>query len=276
MPCGPRSPAARPCPQSAAPRPVLDRLRSFSARIESPRVRPRVMSALVLGLLLATAASFAVAERLKLERSPVAAPELTRVIGPLCECDRAEGTLSVRLRRPAVVTASIVDADGEPVRVLAERERNRRGPLSFVWDGRDDAGEVVADGLYRLRLDLLDHDRTITVPTPVRVDTKAPRVRLLGAGPTTITPYPADPPNQVRFRYVSSEIGFAGVEIRGEFVARGSLYAAGPGRVRWRGRMDGGPAEPGVYRARLVVVDRAGNRSEPTEVVRIRILPVDR
>ena len=34
------------------------------------------MSGFVLALLLASAAAFAVAERLKLERSPVAAPDL--------------------------------------------------------------------------------------------------------------------------------------------------------------------------------------------------------
>jgi hypothetical protein len=254
---------------------VRDRLRRFSARLEAPGVRPRVMSGLVLALLLASAAAFAVAERLKLERSPVAAPELSRVIGPECECEKAEGTLSVRLRRPAVVTASVVNADGDTIRVLAEREQHRRGRVTWVWDGRDDDGEVVPDGLYRLRLDLVNRDRTITVPTPIRIDTKPPRVRLLEAGPTTITPDPdAAGAHQIQFHYVSTELGYSQVEVEDDVVFRGRLYPAGEGRVRWRGRKDGGPAPPGVYRTVLVVVDRAGNRSNPTRPVRVRILPV--
>ena len=238
-------------------------------------MRPRVMSGFVLALLLASAAAFAVAERLKLERSPVAAPDLERVIGPVCECEQAEGTLSVRLRQPAVVTASVVDADGDTVRVLAERERNPRGRVTWTWDGRDGNGDVVQDGLYRLRLELANRDRAITVPTPVRIDTKPPRVRLLEAGPTTITPDKnADGAHQIRYSYVSTERGYARVEVEGELMVRGRPYPAGEGRVRWRGRKDGGPAPPGLYRTVLVVVDRAGNRSNPTRPVEVRILPV--
>jgi hypothetical protein len=255
---------------------VRERVRRFSARLEEPRVRPRVVAGIVLALLLASAAAFAVAERLKLERSPVAAPELSRVIGPLCACEKAEGTLSVRLRRRAVVTASVVNRDGDAVRTLAERETQRRGRVTYTWDGRDDAGEVVPDGLYRLRLELVDRDRTITVPTPVRIDTHPPRLRLVEAAPTTITPYPAPGPHQVRFRYVSSELAYAQIERDGELLVRGRIFPAGPGRARWRGRMNGGPADPGVYRLRLVLVDRAGNRSEPSDVVRVRVLPFER
>jgi hypothetical protein len=107
------------------------------------------------------------------------------------------------------------------------------------------------------------------------VDTRPPRVRLVEAEPATITPDPtAEGPHQVRFRYVATELSYARVEVDGELVVRGRIYPAGAGRVRWRGRIDGAPAAPGVYRARLVVVDRAGNRSEPTDPVPITILPV--
>jgi FlgD Ig-like domain len=233
------------------------------------------MSGFVLALLLASAAAFAVAERLKLERSPVAAPDLERVIGPVCECDKAEGTLSVRFREPVVVTASVVNADDDAVRVLGERERHPRGRVTWTWDGRGDDGEVVADGLYRLRLELVDRDRAITVPTPVRIDTRPPRVRLLEAGPTTITPDDnASGPHQIRYSYVSTEFSNARVEVDGELLFRGLFRPAGERRVRWRGRKDGGPAPPGVYRTVLFVVDRAGNRSNPTRPVEVRILPV--
>ncbi len=187
----------------------------------------------------------------------------------------------MRLRERAVVTASIVDGNGDPVRVLADRESRQRGTVTYVWDGRDDDGEVVRDGRYRLRLRLEDQHRTITVPTRIRIDTRPPRVRLLEVAPTTFSPDGDGRSDQVRFRYESSEPGYARVEIDGEPAIRGLSYPAGPGRLRWRGRIGGEPAEPGTYAARIVVVDAAGNRSRRTRrtplalrYVELRAVPV--
>ena len=48
---------------------------------------PRVLSTvLVLGLLVGTAAAFAVTERLKLVPSPIIAPKVTEAFSPVCDC----------------------------------------------------------------------------------------------------------------------------------------------------------------------------------------------
>jgi hypothetical protein len=246
---------------------VRERLRGFAASLESPRVRPTVVAGLVLALLLGTAVSFALAERLKLERSAVTGPRIPRVIGPECGCDTATADMTVRLRRRAVVTASIVDANGEHVRTLAEDERHPPGNLTYEWNGRGDDGEIVRDGAYRLRLDLEDQDRTFTIPAPVRVDTRPPRIRLVEVVPMAISPDGDGYGDRVGFRYTSNQPAGAAVELGGDVVVRGRIRPPGPARLRWAGMVDGRPVAPGEYPLRLYLEDAAGNRSEPTRPV---------
>ena len=74
--------------------------------------------ALVVALLVGTAAAFAVTERLKLVRSPIAAPEIDRVFSPVCDCERDEAAIAFRLREADRVDLAIVDGDGDVVRTL--------------------------------------------------------------------------------------------------------------------------------------------------------------
>lgn len=225
-----------------------------------------------MALLVATVAAFALAERLKLQRSPVTAPRFTRLIGPECECDKARANLRLRLRRADRVTATIVDEQGEEIRTLATRLARPRGRVRFVWDGRDNEGEPAADGLYRLRVELDAAERTITIPTPVRVDGTPPRVRLLSATPREITPDGDGRADRVLYVYRSSERAYAVVYVAGRYTARGRSWPRGRGRVRWRARVEGGGyVEPGVYRTWIEAVDPAGNRSRRSPVVIVRV-----
>jgi flagellar hook assembly protein FlgD len=55
----------------------------------------------------------------------------------------------VRLNQPALLTWRIVDESGQLVRSIREDQQTPAGPQSFRWNGRDDAGVWVADGVYR-------------------------------------------------------------------------------------------------------------------------------
>ena len=182
-----------------------------------PRPRRIAVTVLVLALLVATAAAFALAERLKLERSPVTAPQITRLLGPECGCPQARAELAVRFRRA---------------------------------------------------------DRVITIPTPVRVDTTPPRVRLVSATPREITPDGDGRGDRVQYVYRSSELAYAVVYVDGRYAKRGRSWPAGSGRVRWRARREeGGYVPPGVYRTWIRLFDPAGNSSARSPVVVIRVLP---
>jgi hypothetical protein len=249
---------------------MLDRLRALLARLESPRVRPVVLTTLVLCLLVGSAAAFAVAERLKLERSPVAAPKIQRILGPVCECPKATAALSFGLRHSDRVTASIVDASGRRIRLLLDDERRKAGRIDLAWDGRNEAGNVVRDGRYRLRVALGQAHRTITIPTPVRVDTRPPRLRLLSAAPNVFSPDGDGQADRVLYRYRSSEFGRVAVFADDELVAR-ARRLGGVAQVRWRGRIDGDVAAPGTYSTWLIFTDAAGNESRATRTVLVTI-----
>lgn len=61
-------------------------------------------------------------------------------------------TVSATFTRPGTASVLLVDRDGYAVRTLAKAQPVD-GPVSFGWDGRDDAGELVADEAYSLKID---------------------------------------------------------------------------------------------------------------------------
>ena len=55
---------------------------------------------------------------------------------------------------PTASSVEIVDGDGDVVRELARSRPQGRPPVTYVWDGRDDDGRVVDEGIYRPRVHL--------------------------------------------------------------------------------------------------------------------------
>ncbi|HYW68849.1 MAG TPA: carbohydrate-binding protein, partial [bacterium] len=62
-------------------------------------------------------------------------------------------TISYDLPEPTPVTLAVYDPAGRLVRQLVRGEVSEAGPHSVVWNGRSDAGQVVAAGVYLCRLD---------------------------------------------------------------------------------------------------------------------------
>ena len=202
---------------------------------------------LAVALLVGSAAAFTRTERLKLAPSPVAKPKFERHLSPACGCSHASASLSILLRRPERLDVSVVDADGAHVTTLAQARDQNAGRVGFTWDGRDDSGQLVPDGLYRLKV-RLEHDRrTILVPKTVLVDTAAPRARIMEAVAGV---------DGVQVRYRTNETARAILVLDGKRVARGSK-----GRLTWQP-----PGPPPTEGLTLVAVDRAGNRAEPVPV----------
>jgi hypothetical protein len=124
---------------------------------------------LAVALLVGSAAAFTRSERLKLATSPVAKPRFERHLYPNCGCPNARARLSVLFQRPEQVDASVVDIDGAHVATLARGKHLLAGRTAFFWNGRDDAGQVVARGRYRLQIRLVGDQRTILIPTTIVV-----------------------------------------------------------------------------------------------------------
>ena len=221
---------------------------------------------IVLALLAATAAAFAVTERLKLERSPITGTRVDRVFSPVCECARDVAVISFVLRRQGSVTVELLESGGDRVRTLVRDRHEERGRVSYTWDGRDDLERIVEDGVYRPRVLLEEHGRTIVLPNPIRVDTKAPRIRLLHVFPRVFSPDGDGRRDRVVARYEIDEAARAMMLVDGRRRVL-SKFRETAGQLVWFGRVNGRTVRPGRYEIRLRAFDRAGNRDSSRRTV---------
>lgn len=231
---------------------------------------------LVLALLGCTAAAFAVTEGLKLEKSPIAGTVVGKVVAPHSVTDYATAPISFVLRKPDRLTVQIVNVNGDVIRTLARSKPAHRGRQRFAWNGRDDSGQIVADGSYRPRVHLAREHRTIGLPNTIRMDATAPLIKLAKVSPRVFSPDGDFRKEYVRIRYLTSE------------KAQAILYVDGVQRITVKrlvrsGKLDwGGRAARrlgvGLHRLRLRAIDSAGNLSKPTRamVVRIRYIELQR
>ena len=244
----------------------------MSTRPDGLRSTRFLVALIVVGLLGGTAAAFALTEQLKLERSPVYRTHVGKLLGPSCGILHCPKRVPIRfvLRKPETLTVTIVDSSDRVVRTLLSRTPRPKGLQRFLWDGRDDSGQVVPAGTYKPRVHL-GRDRTILMPNPIHVDTSAPHVSVLSVKPRVFSPDSDGRSDLVRIRVRASQPARALLFVDGKFRLRLKRYG-GVGSLRWFG--SGFPA--GRYRLTVRAVDRAGNVSAPVNagVVRIRFVSV--
>jgi hypothetical protein len=231
----------------------------------------RALPALVaLGLLVGSAASFALAERLKLEPSPISGTVVDKVFSPICDCPTDQALISFRLRESATLTVDVLDTAGRTVRTLAEKQRRQKGRIFYRWDGRDDEGEVVPEGLYRPRIQLERHGRTFSLPNRIRVDTTPPVIRVTGVVPLVFSPDGDGRRDRVTVRYVVDEKANPILLVDGARRAVGRFRPL-VGKLDWFGIVRGRSVRAGTYDLALRGVDVAGNRSRITPPVAVKV-----
>ena len=103
---------------------------------------------LVAALLVATATAFAVTEQLKLEDSPVISTRIPALFSPR----EAEARIGFRLRREEDIQLDIADSQGTIVKQGVGSGALGEAFHQFAWDGRDDSGQIVLDGIYHVEL----------------------------------------------------------------------------------------------------------------------------
>ena len=221
-------------------------------------------------MLGASAAAFAVTERLKLERSPITGTLVDRVFSPVCDCTRDEAVISFVLRRRETLTLDMLDRQGHSVRTIVRDRREPRGRVSYTWDGRDNLDRVVPQGVYRPRVQLERNGRTIVLPNPIRVDTTAPRIRLVRVFPRVFSPDGDGSTDRVTATYSIDERAHATMLVDGRQRVR-SKFRHLDGKLVWFGRINGRTVRPGSYEIRVRAIDRAGNRSPRTRAVPVRV-----
>jgi hypothetical protein len=123
----------------------------------------RLAAILLCGLALATLIALAVIQQIRLEGAVLDLARVTRVTG-----DEASGERRVevefRMRTDSSdAVVRIVNADDDPVATLVDGEPLEGDETEYVyyWDGRDDSGERVPRGVYRVEVVLRDQGREI-------------------------------------------------------------------------------------------------------------------
>jgi N,N-dimethylformamidase beta subunit-like, C-terminal/FlgD Ig-like domain len=176
------------------------------------------------------------------------------------------------LSEPASVSFMVVDSEGTEVRrIVSGRRLTGDAKHRFAWDGRDDDGNVVADGTYRMRVVRRDESRVIDSVKEITVDRVPPQVTLVSAEPSVIASgLPGETP-RVKLRYEGPKNKAPVIRVfrTGEGEPRiVRRFRGGPDRTAtWDGRVSAGeqrtePAPEGDYAFTVAVRDKAGNVTE--------------
>jgi hypothetical protein len=229
------------------------------------------LAAVVFGVLvIATFGAFFVAQRLKNAPSVVQQFMRTPLFSPNRDGRKDRAHVTFKLKDTDEVTVSVVNHEGDEVRVLADdRHLPAYTPTSFVWDGRTDDGGRAPDGSYRIRITLRREGRSVTMARIIRLDTTPPRPKVISIGPTKgpgpeVLPLPEGGPAEVHLlapgrkpiiRLFKTSPGPM------RLVLEDDSLKAGATLWHWDGRTPSGRAvSPGTYLVAIETRDLAGNR----------------
>ena len=224
-----------------------------------------VLVRVVFGLLvIATAAAFLVAQRLKRSTPIVENVYYNRYFSPACRCPKDRVKIYFTLRDAGRVTATMVNSAGDDVRTLVDDRRLHRGRHRYSWNGRTDSGTTAPDGAYRLRVTLRDQARAVTSARILTLDTTPPRPRILAVTPRVIVPGAPGAKGRARVRYRGRSNPHPLVRIYRTDLPKPkevTFFQAPRFRktVRWDGKIGGKPAPDGIYAITITTYDRAGN-----------------
>jgi hypothetical protein len=201
---------------------------------------------------------------------PTPPPIITRfqstvVFSPNDDGRRDVARINLRVYEPSDVDLEIV-SDGETVATLLADEPLPPGWRSVAWDGRDDAGNVLPDGEYSIRLRARSGDKRFNTSRSITIDTTAPVAGVFRVESATLA---APGAGECRVTVTARDGGSVLLEALRpggvEPVAHRGPRPAPAGRpVRWawRGVGNGGdPVAPGLYVVRATLGDASGNRT---------------
>lgn len=229
------------------------------------RSADRLAALLFAALVVATVGAFFVTTRLK--RSTPVIEQLTfrRSFSPNGDGRYDAATFAFRLPSTDELTVSIVNRDGDQVRMLAEDVHLRGGQRHrFRWNGRTDGGQVAPDGEYHLQVGLRREGRTVTSGRKLFLDTVPPHPVVRYVSPESISPDRAGRGNVATLRFAGpmrrARLLVYRTDLRRPRLVAARQITGDRPTVRWDGRVaDRRRAPGGSYLLVVRAQDAAGN-----------------
>jgi hypothetical protein len=224
----------------------------------------------IAGLLIATAAAFAITERLKLTKSAVYGTKVARGLSPTCGCARGKAQISFKLRKHDDLTVSVLNAHKEEVDLLAAQSFPK-GLVRLRWNGRDDLGKRAPDGVYLVRIHLSGAHQTITLPNRILLDTTTPKVISVEPNREQFSPDGDKEADFVRLTYQLSKPAKIILFLDGRKILGPTYRHPAKGSVSWGGTVDGSALPTGTYTLEVGAVDPLGNSTPIADRMRVRL-----
>jgi hypothetical protein len=234
-------------------------------------------SVTLLGLLVATAAAFAITEHLKLEKSPIfgvsiftSQPGAPRVFSPVCGqgCATRKATVRLKLRHTGRVTVTIVDADHHKVVTLPPVLAHARSPQHFEWNGQTAGGTLAPDGVYYPWVTLNRH--TYKFINPITLDTVPPQVVSAVAVKKKPVLF-AGRGQSVAIRYTFSKRAHPVVFLDGRPIVVGRRTRPSS-KIKWAGKADHRSLPAGRYVLSIGAQDLAGNQTPAAKRLNVPVV----
>jgi hypothetical protein len=226
-------------------------------------------TATIAGLLIATAAAFAITERLKLTKSSVYGTKVAKGLSPTCGCARGKAGISFKLRKHDDLTVSVLNVHNEEVALLASQSFPK-GLVRLKWNGRDDLGKRAPDGTYLVRIHLSGAHQTITLPNRLLVATTAPQILTVSRNRDVFSPDGDKQADFVRLTYQLSKPARVILYLDGKQVLK-SFHHPQSGGVSWYGTSDDAVLPAGTYTLEMGAVDPFGNSTPVAERFRVTV-----
>jgi hypothetical protein len=225
----------------------------------------------LVGLLIATAAAFAITERLKLTRGPLMpGTRVSKVVSPTCGCSRSHANVRLRLRRPDAVTIRIIGARKRTIRELVTDAETPRGFSLFRWDGRTDTDVRAPDGEYQVEVHFARQHQTVLLPNKIRLDTEPPKILSVQPNRESFSPDGDKQADFVRISYELNEQGHVQLYLDGKRIVNTYRHPA-RGSFSWFGTAGGETLPAGSYTLEVGARDQAGNSVPVAQRPRIHV-----
>lgn len=232
----------------------------------------RLLTSLTLvGLLVATAAAFAVTERLKLTKSAISGTLVSRSFSPKCGCSRKNAKVRIVLRRRDILDVTVVDAHRHDVATLFTGQQFPRGETKFRWDGVLDTGGPAPDGTYQVKIHLERQHQTIVLPNKIVLDTKPPEIIAATPNREDFSPDGDKQADFVRITYKLSKQAHVILYLGGRRILGPTYRHPSSGSLSWFGLAHRHLVRPGAYTLEVGAVDLSGNRTPPDLRFRVHV-----